>query len=57
MKIKAIVHDLMEVTIIDFAVINANGIKAIYVDWKGNLSSCYIDSIKILDKDYIPAKT
>lgn len=56
MKIKAKVHDMMEVTIIDFAVTNTNSIKAIYVDWRGNLSSCYIDSIKILDKDYIPTK-
>ncbi len=56
MKIKAKIFGLYEVTIIDFVSAHSNDIKAVYVDDKGRLDSCYLDKVEILDKEYIPVK-
>ena len=56
MKIRARVYGVFEVTIIDFVSALSHDIKAVYVDDKGKLDSCYISQIEILDKDYIPTK-
>lgn len=47
---------MFEVTIIDFVSAHSSDIKAVYVDNKGKVDSCYMDHIEILDKDYIPTK-
>lgn len=47
---------MFEVTIIDFVHVYSSDIKAVYVDDKGAVDSCYVDKIEILDKDYIPTK-
>lgn len=56
MKIRARVLRVLEVTIIDFVSAHSCDVKAVYVDDKGKVNSCYIDDIEILDKDYIPTK-
>ena len=57
MKIKAKIFGMFEVTIIDFVSAHSSDIKAVYVDEYGSMDSCYLDKIKILDKDYIPVKS
>lgn len=54
MKIKASLYGLYNVTIIDFVSANSYDVKVVYVDHEGNVSSCYLDKVKILDKDYLP---
>ena len=56
MKIKAKIFEKLEVTIIDFVSVNKNDVKAIYVDEKGRVDSCYLHRVEILDKEYIPVK-
>lgn len=56
MNIRARVFGVFEVTIIDFVSALSHDIKAVYVDNKGKVDSCYIDEIEILDKNYIPTK-
>jgi hypothetical protein len=55
-KIRARILGVFEVTIIDFVSAHSSDIKAVYVDDKGKVNSCYLDHVEILDKDYIPAK-
>lgn len=57
MKIKAKIFGLYEVTIIDFVSAHSSDIKAVYVDDYGSVDSCYLDKIKIIDKDYVPVKS
>lgn len=47
---------MFEVIIIDFVPTHSGDIKAVYIDDRGNVKSCYIDHVEILDKDYIPTK-
>lgn len=54
MKIRASLYGMYNVTIIDFVSANSNDVKVVYVDDEGKVSSCYLDKVKILDKDYIP---
>lgn len=56
MKIRARIFGMFEVTIIDFVSVHSIDIKAVYVDDKGEVGSCYMDRVEILDKDYIPTK-
>ena len=53
MKIKA-KRGNEEVIIIDFVSAHTYDIKAVYVDYKGRVGSCYVQDITILDKNYIP---
>ena len=55
MKIRAKIFGMYEVTIIDF-VSAYDDVKAVYVTSKGNVDSCYIDKVEILDREYIPVK-
>lgn len=56
MKIKAKIFEKFEVTVIGFVSTNPNYVKAIYVDSKGRVDSCYLDRVEILDPEYIPVK-
>jgi hypothetical protein len=56
MKIRARILGVFEVTIIDFVPAHSCDVKAVYVDDKGKVKSCYIEHVEILDKDYIPTK-
>ncbi len=56
MKIKARIFGMYEVIIIDFVSAHSSDIKAVYVDEYGSVDSCYLDKIKIIDKDYIPTE-
>lgn len=55
MKIRAKLYGVYNITIIDFVPANSNDVKVVYVDYDGTVSSCYLDKVEILDKDYIPA--
>lgn len=54
MKIRAKLYGVYNITIIDFVPANNNDVKVVYVDYDGTVSSCYLDKVEILDKDYIP---
>lgn len=54
MKIRAKLYGVYNVTIIAFVSTNINDIEVIYVDDEGKIDSCYLDKVKVLDKDYIP---
>ena len=54
MKIRAKVFEMFEVTVIDFIQAGDRDVKAVYIDHDGKVDSCYINHIKILDKDYVP---
>lgn len=56
MRIRAKAFGMFEVTVIDFVQAYDHDVKAVYVDHNGQVDSCYIDHIKILDKDYVPTK-
>jgi hypothetical protein len=54
MKIRARLYGMYNITIIDFVPANTNDVKVVYVDHEGKVSSCYLDKVQILDKDYVP---
>ena len=56
MKIKAKIYGRHEVMIIDFVSAYTHDIKAVYVDESGEVGSCYIEHVEIVDKDYISAE-
>ena len=57
MKIRAKIYGIKEVIIIDFVSALSHDIKAVYVDYTGQVDSCYLDNnIEILDRDYIPER-
>ena len=56
MKIRAKIFGMFEVTIIGFVSANTHDVKAIYVDDRGMVDSCYLNRVEILDKEYIPVK-
>jgi hypothetical protein len=56
MKIKARVYGNLEVIIIGFVSAYSHDVKAVYIDKNGKVGSCYLDSVEVIDSEYIPAK-
>ena len=56
MKIKARVYGRFEVTIIGFVSAYSRDVKAVFIDKKGKVESCYLTHVEVIDSEYIPVK-